>query len=98
MNDAVPLESVRLPAGVELARTTPEFTAASVPAGLLSAHQVADGVWGRLRVLAGAVVYVVEVTGQRRTITAGGAQVIEPGLVHHVEPASDARFVVEFHR
>ncbi len=92
------LESVRLPVGVELARTTPEFTASSVPAGLLAAHQVAEGVWGRLRVRAGTVVYVVEDTGLRRTVDAGDVQVIGPGVRHHVEPDRDACFVVEFHR
>ena len=98
MDASASLESVRLPAGVELARTTPEFTASSVPAGLLAAHQVAEGVWARLRARGGTVVYVLEDTGLRRTVVAGDVQVIEPGVRHHVEPGADARFVVEFHR
>ena len=87
-----------LPDGLRLARTTPEFTAETVPDGLLAAHQVADGVWGVLRVRAGSVTFVAEESGEQRQLEAGAAQLIEPGLLHHVEPSDDARFVVEFHR
>ena len=87
-----------LPPGARHVRSTPEFTAESVPAGLLRAHRVADGVWGLLRVLSGSVVYVLEEHGDSVTVSAGGAQVIAPGEVHHVEPDDDARFLVEFHQ
>lgn len=87
-----------LPDGVERLRTTPVFTAQSVPAGLLAAHRVATGVWGRLVVEAGFVTFVREDTGERRRLGPGEAQVIEPDLLHHVEPDDEARFVVEFHR
>ncbi|MCB0997228.1 MAG: DUF1971 domain-containing protein, partial [Acidimicrobiales bacterium] len=43
----------QMPDGLELARTTPEFTAESVPPALLATHTVAAGVWGRIRVRAG---------------------------------------------
>lgn len=92
------LEELALPAGLRLGRTTTEFTAETVPAGLLAAHRVADDVWGRLRVDAGTVVFVVEGSGARRIVNTGEYQVIAPGLLHHVEPSSDARFIVEFHR
>lgn len=97
-----------LPPGVRLTRTTPEFTADSVPAGLLAAHRVADDVWGLLRVLAGTVVFVLEEdgdgaageleTGEAVTVEAGETQLIEPGVLHHVELGDGARFVVEFYR
>ncbi|MEZ5246281.1 MAG: DUF1971 domain-containing protein [Acidimicrobiales bacterium] len=87
-----------LPPGLALVRTTPEFTIDTVPAGLLGAHRVADDVWGVLRVNRGTVVFVLEDTGVRRSLTTNDAQVIEPGVLHHVEPSADARFVVEFHR
>jgi tellurite resistance-related uncharacterized protein len=92
------LEDIRLPAGVALVRTTREFTAHSVPEGLLSAHRVADGVWGRLCVHEGEVAFVLEETGASRSVTAGESQVIEPGVLHHVDPSEEARFTVEFHR
>lgn len=92
------LADLTLPGGVSLVRTTPTFTAGTVPAGLLRAHQVAPGVWGRLRVDAGTVIYVQETTGERRSLAAGETQVIEPEALHHVELGPGARFAVEFHR
>lgn len=38
----------QLPNGLELARTTDVFDNDTVPAGLLRAHRVANGTWGRL--------------------------------------------------
>jgi tellurite resistance-related uncharacterized protein len=87
-----------LPDGLRLARTTPEFTPETVPEALLAAHRVADGVWGVLRVQAGSVTFVAEESGEQRLLDAGATQLIEPGLLHHVELADDAQFVVEFYR
>ena len=49
-----------MPDGLELVRTTDVFDQDSVPAGLLRAHRVADGVWGRLVVHSGAVTFVFD--------------------------------------
>ncbi|WP_088319426.1 DUF1971 domain-containing protein [Kineosporia sp. R_H_3] len=88
-----------LPAGAEHVRTTPDFDAGTVPAGLLRAHRVADGVWGRLVVRAGTVVFRFEDDPDAPvTVTAGGHVVIPPGLPHHVEPEGAAAFAVEFYR
>lgn len=88
-----------LPAGLELARTTDEFTQDTVPAGLLRAHRVADGVWGRLMVREGSVGFVFEdVADLPLDLDAGDMVVIPPGRAHHVVPHGHVRFVVEFHR
>ncbi len=98
-----------LPHGLELVRTTGEFDETSVPGGLLSSHRIASGVWGRLVVRSGALVFVVEddptrSTGaptdleERRTVGAGENVVIPPALVHHVELVGPVAFRIEFHR
>ena len=88
-----------MPTGLVLARTTPSFTAATVPAGLRNAHEVADGVWGRLVVSVGTVRFVFEDdTDHAVTVAAGGHVDIPPRRRHHVEPDDDAVFTVEFHR
>ncbi len=81
-----------------MVRSTREFTAETVPAGLLSAHQVATDVWGVLRVFAGTVTFVAEEEGFSTVVEAGQTQAIKPDWPHHVEPDADARFIVEFHR
>ena len=83
---------------MELVRTTPVFTVETVPAGLLRAHRVAPDMWGLLRVITGAVTFVLEASGESRLIGEGGTQVIEPDVAHHVEVGADTEFVVEFYR
>ena len=88
-----------MPTGLELARTTPEFTDATVPAALLAAHRVGPEVWGRLRVYAGRVRFVFEAEPSAAIELSAGEHVdIPPGEAHHVELQRDARFVVEFYR
>ncbi len=87
-----------LPEGVRLTRSTPEFTSADVPPGLLAEHHLAGSVWGVLRVLRGSLVFVVEATGERHRLTSGESRVVEPEVRHHVEPADDVAFVIDFYR
>lgn len=88
-----------LPDDVEFVRVTPDFDERSVPAGLLGAHRVADGVWGRLVVRSGSIEVVFDgVADGRHLVTAGGAQVLPPAARHHVELIGPVRFAVEFHR
>jgi tellurite resistance-related uncharacterized protein len=92
------LEARSLPDDVSLARTTPEMTPETVPGGLLRSHRTAPSVWGRLRVLHGAVTFVDEGSGEARRVAEGEVQVIEPETPHHVEPEPGASFVVDFYR
>lgn len=88
-----------LPDGLELQRVTDVFDADSVPAGLLRAHQIAAGVWGRLVVVGGTVRFVWEDDPDHPVHLAEGDSVIVPPLRrHHVELGDGARFSVEFHR
>lgn len=94
-----PPEEIALPDGLELARTTDVFDESNHPGGLRRAHQVAAGVWGRLVVHSGHVVFVFEdQADQPRTVAAGESQVIPPERRHHVEFDGPATFAVEFHR
>lgn len=88
-----------MPDGLELVRTTDVFDQGSVPAGLLRAHRVADGVWGRLVVLTGAVTFVFDDESDRPiTVGAAGAVSIPPARQHHIELDGPATFAVEFYR
>lgn len=83
-------------------RRTAEFTESTVPAGLLRAHTTKAGAWGLIHVLEGRLAY--RVTDPRRPaseaiLTAGGAPgVVEPTVLHEVEPLGAVRFYVEFLR
>lgn len=89
----------QLPDGLELVRTTDVFTDTTVPAGLLRAHRVADGVWGRLIVHTGRVTFVFDDEPDHPLVVAAGETVaIPPARQHHVELTGPATFAVEFHR
>ncbi|MEZ5382490.1 MAG: DUF1971 domain-containing protein [Microthrixaceae bacterium] len=88
-----------LPDDVQLVRTTNVFDNDTVPAGLLKAHQVAAGVWGRLVVRSGSVGFVFEdAPDQQVSVASGGALVIPPQRHHHVVLGEPATFAVEFYR
>jgi len=94
--------AVQLPSGVELYKQTRTFTEATVPAGLLKDHSTKPGVWGLIRVEEGELRY--SVTDPRRLpterlLTPGGFPgVVEPTILHRVEPIGPVRFHVQFFR
>jgi tellurite resistance-related uncharacterized protein len=99
---ADPPDGATLPGDANLYRRTDLFTETSIPAGLLKAHSTKPGVWGLIRVIDGALTYRVE--DPRRPpstslLTAEAAPgVIEPTILHSVEPQRSVRFYVEFYR
>ncbi len=89
----------QLPDNATFVRVTPTFDSTTVPAGLLKAHRVAAGAWGRLVVHTGMVRLVFEASADAVVdVDAGGVAVIPPELLHHVELGDGATFAVEFHR
>ncbi len=99
-----------IPPGYVLVRTTDVFTQDSVPAGLLRAHRIASGVWGRLVVRSGSLRFVFDspddvdhattVNGgeQGSTVAAAESVIIPPAEPHHLEIDGPVSFVVEFYR
>ena len=88
-----------IPGDAHLVRTTDELDADTVPAGLLRAHRIADGVWGRIVVRAGTVQLVFEDDDAAPvTVAAGGSTIVPPERRHHVVLGEGARFVIEFHK
>lgn len=83
-------------------RRTDVFTEATLPKGLLKAHTTKDGTWALIHVLEGRLAYRIE--DPRRPPSAvvltpeGPPGVVEPTILHAVEPLGPVRFYVEFHR
>lgn len=94
--------TARLPEGAEAYKRTPTFTEASVPAALLNDHSTKAGTWGLIHVEQGRLRYVVTDPAREPAVsiltpdTPPG--VVEPTIVHHVEPLGEVRFHVEFYR
>ena len=91
-----------LPADVRPYRRTDVFTEATVPGALLKAHTTKEGAWALIHVLEGRLAYRIE--DPRRPVSEAVLTpetppgVIEPTILHCVEPLGSVRFYVEFHR
>lgn len=93
------MNSPELPDGLVLTRTTDVFDNHTVPAGLLRAHRVAEGVWGRLVVHTGCLTFVFDdEPDQPIAVAAGETVAIPPARQHHLELDGPTTFAVEFHR
>lgn len=88
-----------LPGDLEAYRQTPIFDETTVPAALLRRHTTKAGVWGRICVLEGELVYrVLEPEVREERLGPGLDGIVEPQVPHEVEPVGRVRFFVEFLR
>ena len=93
---------MQLPANARPYRRTDTFSETTVPAGLLKAHTTKQGAWALIHVLEGCLAY--RITDPRRPASEfvltpeGPPGVVEPTILHQVEPLGPVRFYVEFHR
>ena len=94
---SIPVTS--LPDDAEPYQKTKEFTESTTPAGLLRRHNTKLGVWGRICVLEGKLLYrILEPDVEEILLLPGLDGVVEPGIYHEVEPQGSVRFFVEFCR
>lgn len=84
------------PAGLVPGRRTAEFTEATLPAGLRRAHATRAGVWARLHVTEGRLLFRDLVSGAEQPLGPGVHALIHPERRHEVEPLGAVRFFVEF--
>jgi tellurite methyltransferase len=86
------------PADFVAYKRTPEFTAESVPAGLLRDHATKRGVWARIVVLEGELRYQIVSLEVDTVLTPQQGGIVVPEVLHSVEPLGAVRFYVEFFR
>ncbi|MEO9132161.1 MAG: DUF1971 domain-containing protein [Sphingomonas sp.] len=108
VGDAVPADEgrepnpVSLPGNLERYKSTDMFSEANIPAALMRDHTTKAEVWGLIRVAEGSLRY--HITDPRRalfeTILSPDSPpgIVEPTILHHIEPLGAVRFQVEFHR
>ncbi len=86
-----------LPLGAQVYKSTPVFTEATVPKGLLKDHRTKDQTWARIEVLEGKLRY--EIAGEGSWILSPGFEgSVAPGAAHSVAPLGPVRFQVHFLR
>ncbi len=97
--DCARCDRMEWPDGYAAYRRTPEFDETTVPAGLTSEHATKRGIWARIHVLSGAVLYHAgPPIGRSLRVDPASSAVIVPEVRHRVEPEGPVRFFVEFWR
>lgn len=79
-------------------KKTPVFTEESVPNGLLNEHQTKEGVWGKIVVLQGTLLYTISDPSEENALDIHNVGVVEPTVIHRVQPLGKVAFYVEFYR
>lgn len=88
-----------LPDNVSSYKKTPVFDNSNVPDGLLNAHNTKAGTWGKIVVLSGKLSYrILEPELETIELSSERFGVVEPTILHEVEPIGDVSFYVEFYR
>ena len=91
-----------LPSDVRPYRRTTEFTEATVPQALREAHSTKAGAWALIHVLEGRLAYRIRDPRRPPSETVltpdTPPDVVEPTVLHAVEPIGAFRFYVEIHR
>lgn len=91
-----------LPDGLTAYKRTPSFTEESVPSGLLHDHSTKEGAWGLIRVEQGSLRYLItdprREPAERLLTPDTPPGVVEPTVLHRVEPLGAVRFHVQFLR
>jgi tellurite resistance-related uncharacterized protein len=89
----------RLPNDLVAYKRTATFTEKSVPKALLGEHRTKKGVWGTIVVVEGQLLYrILEPEVEEVSLSPDRPGVVEPTVLHQVEPLGEVRFYVEFHR
>jgi tellurite methyltransferase len=88
-----------LPEGVTQYKQTTEFDEQTLPVGLRNRHTLKAGTWGRIVVLEGKLLYVIDREPSTAfVLTPALPGIIAPEVAHHVEPRGPVRLRIEFYR
>jgi tellurite methyltransferase len=90
-------DRAEVPGGLSLARTAGPFDQDTLPAALRRNHVVADGRWGCLRVIEGAIGFAMDTAPPVDVrLVAGDRQPIPPGVTHHLTVDGPVVIAVDF--
>lgn len=87
-----------LPDNIVSYKRTPEFDETTVPVRLLSDHQTKAGVWAKIVVLSGKLLYTIQQPFEEIILDANKCGVVEPTVLHQVKPIGQVLFYVEFYQ
>jgi tellurite resistance-related uncharacterized protein len=90
-----------IPGTAKYYKSSAVFTEATVPAALQRSHTTAAGVWGRIVIIEGSLLYRItdpSAEPEEILLTPELPGVVEPRIEHEVQVVGPVRFQVDFHR
>lgn len=88
-----------LPKNVASYKKTNVFDQDSIPKGVLNNHQTLKGVWAKINVVEGNLLYVIQTDPIEEVhLDKEHSGVVEPTVFHHVKPIGKVKFYVEFYK
>lgn len=86
-----------IPEGVH-AYNKKEYTDKTTPGMMKNEHSVRLGVWGKIVVQKGEVKYEIPSQGEEHLLTPDNPGIIEPLIVHKIDPQPGTKFYLELYR
>lgn len=96
--DCARCDRFEMPEDFTAYRKTAEFTEVTLPKSLRTDHSTQPGVWGKITVIEGRLIYRVDALGATFELSPGTPGVVVPEIRHKVEPIGAVRFFVEFYK
>lgn len=96
--DCVRCDRFQMPEEVEAYRKTAEFNEQTVPESLRRNHSTKPGVWAKIQVIEGKVIYRVNSLSAKFELSPGAPGIVIPETRHSIEPIGPVRFFVEFYK
>jgi len=88
-----------LPDNVNAYKKTPLFNEETIPKALLNDHNTKKGTWGLINILEGELVYTIQSDPQEIVrLNKDKCGVVEPEVLHNVQPEGKVKFFVEFYK
>lgn len=88
----------QLPDKVKAYNKSQTYTDRSTPGMMKNEHRTRAGVWAKIVVQKGEVIYMIPSDDETHTLTIDNPGIVEPTVFHKIEPQQGARFYLEFYR
>ena len=87
-----------LPEAVQAYQKTQVYTDKTTPGMMKNDHRVRSGVWAKIVVQKGEVIYEIPDRNESATATPETPVIIEPLVTHRILPKAGAKFYLEYYR
>ncbi len=87
-----------LPEAVQAYQKTQIYTDKTTPGMMKNDHRVRSGVWAKIVVQKGEVIYEIPDRNEQTSVTPESPAIIEPLVTHRILPQAGSKFYLEYYR